>query len=42
MPLKAAMEMTGTIPSGTMRLPMVEADATEREVRQAGARGTSA
>jgi 4-hydroxy-tetrahydrodipicolinate synthase len=32
MPIKAAMEMTGTIPSGTMRLPMVELDASQREV----------
>ena len=26
------MGMTGTIPSGTMRLPMVELDASQREV----------
>jgi 4-hydroxy-tetrahydrodipicolinate synthase len=32
MPLKAALEMTGTIPSGTMRLPMVEIDAAQRDV----------
>lgn len=32
MPLKAALEMAGTIPSGTMRLPMVELDADQREV----------
>jgi 4-hydroxy-tetrahydrodipicolinate synthase len=32
MPLKAALEMTGAIPSGTMRLPMVEIDAAQREV----------
>jgi 4-hydroxy-tetrahydrodipicolinate synthase len=32
MPLKAALEMTGTIPSGTMRLPMVELDAGQRQV----------
>jgi 4-hydroxy-tetrahydrodipicolinate synthase len=32
MPLKAALEMTGTIPSGTMRLPMVPLDPAGREV----------
>jgi 4-hydroxy-tetrahydrodipicolinate synthase len=32
MPLKAALEMTGAIPSGTMRLPMVEIDAAQRDV----------
>lgn len=32
MPLKAALEMTGTIPSGTVRLPLVELDAAQREV----------
>jgi 4-hydroxy-tetrahydrodipicolinate synthase len=32
MPLKAALEMAGTIPSGTMRLPMVELGASQREV----------
>jgi 4-hydroxy-tetrahydrodipicolinate synthase len=32
MPLKAALEMAGTIPSGTMRLPMVELDEAQRDV----------
>lgn len=32
MPLKAALEMTGIIPSGTMRLPMVELDDAQRDV----------
>jgi 4-hydroxy-tetrahydrodipicolinate synthase len=32
MPLKAALEMTGVIPSGTMRLPMVELDDAQRGV----------
>jgi 4-hydroxy-tetrahydrodipicolinate synthase len=32
MPLKAALEMVGTIPSGAMRLPMVELDDSQREV----------
>ncbi len=32
MPLKAALEMTGTIPSGAMRLPMVELDDAQRDV----------
>jgi 4-hydroxy-tetrahydrodipicolinate synthase len=32
MPLKAALEMAGTIPSGTVRLPLVELDAAQREV----------
>ncbi len=35
MPLKAALEMTGTIPTGTMRLPMVELDEPQREVVRA-------
>jgi 4-hydroxy-tetrahydrodipicolinate synthase len=35
MPLKAAMEMTGTIPSGAMRLPMVEVDDAQRAVIRA-------
>ena len=35
MPLKAALEMTGTIPSGTMRLPMVELDEAQRDVVRA-------
>ncbi len=30
MPIKAALEMTGTIPSGTMRLPMVPVSAEQR------------
>jgi 4-hydroxy-tetrahydrodipicolinate synthase len=35
-PLKAALEMTGLIPSGTLRLPLVEADAGQRDaVRRA-------
>jgi 4-hydroxy-tetrahydrodipicolinate synthase len=32
MPLKAALEMAGTIPSGTVRLPLVALDAEQREV----------
>jgi 4-hydroxy-tetrahydrodipicolinate synthase len=32
MPIKAAMAMTGAIPSGTMRLPMVELDDAQRDV----------
>jgi 4-hydroxy-tetrahydrodipicolinate synthase len=32
MPIKAAMAMTGAIPSGTLRLPMVELDAAQRDV----------
>jgi 4-hydroxy-tetrahydrodipicolinate synthase len=32
MPLKAALEMTGTIPSGALRLPMTEVDDDQREV----------
>jgi 4-hydroxy-tetrahydrodipicolinate synthase len=32
MPVKAALEMAGTIPSGTLRLPMVELDGARREV----------
>ena len=35
MPMKAAMEMTGAIPSGTLRLPMVELDEPQREVVKA-------
>jgi 4-hydroxy-tetrahydrodipicolinate synthase len=35
-PLKAALEMTGLIPSGGLRLPLVEADAGQRDaVRRA-------
>ncbi len=32
MPVKAALEMVGTIPCGTMRLPMVELDEAQGEV----------
>jgi 4-hydroxy-tetrahydrodipicolinate synthase len=32
MPIKAAMAMTGAIPSATMRLPMVELDDAQRDV----------
>jgi 4-hydroxy-tetrahydrodipicolinate synthase len=32
MPLKAALEMAGTIPSGTVRLPLVALDPDQREV----------
>jgi 4-hydroxy-tetrahydrodipicolinate synthase len=32
MPLKAALEMAGTIPSGTLRLPMVPVDSEQRAV----------
>jgi 4-hydroxy-tetrahydrodipicolinate synthase len=39
MPLKAAMEMTGTIPSGAMRLPMVELNDAQREVVRAALEG---
>jgi 4-hydroxy-tetrahydrodipicolinate synthase len=36
MPLKAALEMTGTIPSGTLRLPMVPVEDPQRQtIRQA-------
>jgi 4-hydroxy-tetrahydrodipicolinate synthase len=35
MPIKAAMAMTGAIPSGTMRLPMVEVDDSQRAVIRA-------
>jgi len=35
MPLKAALEMTGIIPSGTLRLPMVELDDRQRDVMKA-------
>jgi 4-hydroxy-tetrahydrodipicolinate synthase len=35
MPLKAALEMAGTIPSGTVRLPLVELDAGQRDVVRA-------
>lgn len=35
-PVKAALQMTGLIPSGTLRLPLVEADAGQRQaVREA-------
>jgi 4-hydroxy-tetrahydrodipicolinate synthase len=32
MPIKAALEMVGTIPSGALRLPMVELDDSQRRV----------
>ncbi len=32
MPIKAAMAMTGVIPSGALRLPMVEIDEAQRDV----------
>jgi 4-hydroxy-tetrahydrodipicolinate synthase len=36
MPVKAALEIAGLIPSGTLRLPMVPVDATQRAaIRQA-------
>jgi 4-hydroxy-tetrahydrodipicolinate synthase len=35
MPLKAALEMVGTIPSGALRLPMTEVDDDQREVIRA-------
>jgi 4-hydroxy-tetrahydrodipicolinate synthase len=35
MPLKAALEMTGIIPSGTLRLPMVELNEAQRGVIRA-------
>ncbi|HEX7058997.1 MAG TPA: 4-hydroxy-tetrahydrodipicolinate synthase [Solirubrobacterales bacterium] len=35
MPLKAALEMTGAIPSGTLRLPMVELNEADRAVVRA-------
>jgi 4-hydroxy-tetrahydrodipicolinate synthase len=35
MPLKAALAMTGVIPSGTLRLPMVEVDDAQRDVIRA-------
>jgi 4-hydroxy-tetrahydrodipicolinate synthase len=35
MPIKAAMAMTGAIPSATMRLPMVELDDAQRDVVRA-------
>jgi 4-hydroxy-tetrahydrodipicolinate synthase len=35
MPIKAALEMTGLIPSGAMRLPMVELDEDQRQVVRA-------
>jgi 4-hydroxy-tetrahydrodipicolinate synthase len=35
MPIKAAMAMTGAIPSDTMRLPMVELDDAQRDVVRA-------
>jgi 4-hydroxy-tetrahydrodipicolinate synthase len=35
MPLKAALEMAGTIPCGAVRLPLVELDAGQRDVVRA-------
>jgi 4-hydroxy-tetrahydrodipicolinate synthase len=35
MPVKAALEMTGAIPTGTLRLPMVEVNESERAVIRA-------
>ena len=32
MPVKAALEIAGLIPSGTLRLPMVPVDAEQRAV----------
>jgi 4-hydroxy-tetrahydrodipicolinate synthase len=40
MPLKAALEMTGTIPSGTLRLPMVELSENDRAVVRAALEST--
>jgi 4-hydroxy-tetrahydrodipicolinate synthase len=39
MPVKAAIAMTGTIPSGAMRLPMTELDSSQREVVRAALEG---
>jgi 4-hydroxy-tetrahydrodipicolinate synthase len=39
MPIKAAMAMTGAIPSGAMRLPMVEVDDAQRAVIRAALEG---
>ena len=38
-PVKAAAEMLGLIPSARMRLPMVEADSEQRGAGPPGARG---
>jgi 4-hydroxy-tetrahydrodipicolinate synthase len=38
-PLKAALEMTGLIPSGTLRLPLVPADAEQRATVRAALEG---
>jgi 4-hydroxy-tetrahydrodipicolinate synthase len=38
-PLKAALEMTGLIPSGTLRLPLVPADAGQRATVRAALQG---
>jgi 4-hydroxy-tetrahydrodipicolinate synthase len=40
MPLKAALEMTGTIPSGTMRLPMVPVSEEQRATIKAALEST--
>jgi 4-hydroxy-tetrahydrodipicolinate synthase len=39
MPIKAALAMVGTIPSETMRLPMVELDESQRDVVRAALEG---
>jgi 4-hydroxy-tetrahydrodipicolinate synthase len=39
MPLKAALEMVGTIPCGALRLPMVELPESQREVVRAALEG---
>jgi 4-hydroxy-tetrahydrodipicolinate synthase len=38
-PVKAALEMTGLIPSGTLRLPLVPADAEQRATVRAALEG---
>jgi 4-hydroxy-tetrahydrodipicolinate synthase len=39
MPIKAALAMVGTIPSETVRLPMVELDESQRDVVRAALEG---
>jgi 4-hydroxy-tetrahydrodipicolinate synthase len=39
MPVKAALEIAGTIPSGALRLPMVELDEARREIVRAALEG---
>jgi 4-hydroxy-tetrahydrodipicolinate synthase len=39
MPVKAAIAMAGIVPSGTMRLPMVELDSSQREIVRAALEG---